>query len=101
MRKITIINFYSVLHSRYNRSTRWHFRVRQLWSPLKDVLAGVAISYTPRPSRTSASIDFAAEPKSRPSEAICLRCDDRTSGPRPVPESQERSKIGLGREKVR
>jgi hypothetical protein len=30
-----------------------------------------------------------------------LRWDDRIGGPRPVPESQERSKIRLGRKKVR
>src|SRR5215469_2626540 len=53
------------------------------------------------PAVPSASIDPAVEPKSRPSEAMRLRWDDRIGGPRPVPESQERSKIGLDRKKVR
>lgn len=53
-----------------------------------------------RPSRASASVDPAVEPKSRPGEAMCLRWDDRIGGPRPFPELQERSKICLGRKKV-
>jgi hypothetical protein len=56
---------------------------------------------TPRPSRASTSIDLAFEPKSRPSKAMRLRWHDRTIGRGPVPEPQERTKIGMGRKKLR
>src|SRR6516162_4364385 len=57
--------------------------------PCED-LPSQCIRYTTRPSRASASVDPAVEPKSRPSKAMRLRWDDRIGGPRPVPESQER-----------
>jgi hypothetical protein len=52
-------------------------------------------------SGASASIDPAFEPKARSGEAMRLRRHDRIVGPGSLRQSQERTKIGMGRKKVR